>query len=48
MPKSYAPKILLTTGAGNTIKGGADIWTKNKIDERHYYSHENPIYKIYR
>lgn len=27
MSKIYSPKILLTTGAGNTIKGGADIWT---------------------
>lgn len=27
MPKTYSPKILLTTGAGNTVKGGADIWT---------------------
>jgi hypothetical protein len=29
MNKEYSPKILVTTGAGNTIKGGADIWTNH-------------------
>lgn len=29
MDKKYTPKILITTGAGNTINGGADIWTNH-------------------
>lgn len=28
-----APKVLITTGAGNVIKGGADIWTNHFLKE---------------
>lgn len=29
----YTTKILLTTGAGNTVQGGADIWVNNFLQE---------------
>ena len=29
----YSKKILLTTGAGNTIQGGADIWVNHFLNE---------------
>lgn len=28
-----APKVLVTTGAGNVIKGGADVWTNHFLKE---------------
>ena len=28
----YTTKILLCTGAGNTVKGGADIWVNNFLE----------------
>jgi hypothetical protein len=28
-----APKVLITTGAGNVIKGGADVWTNHFLKE---------------
>lgn len=31
--KRYTTKILLTTGVGNTIQGGADIWVNNFLKE---------------